>query len=89
MPSPSDTPGRSSEDRVVAVVFSAILILGGAWLIAKGIRGLEDGVARVTGGSIKAGPLSPVQAIVGGALLSLLGFYFAGLALRKKKGSEQ
>ena len=82
---PPASPGsRDPEQWIGAAAISAILLIGGAFLVFKGVRGVEEGAVRVTSGSMKAGPLSPTQAIVGGACAFALGLYVGQLARRKK-----
>lgn len=85
---PLDPRSRDPEQWIIAAVISILLLIGGAVLIVKGVRGAEEGALLVTRGSIKAGPLSPVHAIVGGGAAFALGLYVGRIARKKKREIE-
>jgi len=61
------------------------MVICGPVLIIRGIRGLADGAAYVTAGGMKSGPLSPLQAIIGGVGFLVIGFIAGRVAFKKKE----
>ena len=88
MNSPLNPRSRDTEQWIVAPAISILLLIGGAVLIVKGVRGAEEGALLVTRGSMKAGTLSPVHAIVAGGAAFALGLYVGRIARRKKREIE-
>ena len=78
-------PGIPKEEKKTADrILSAAWIVLGLFAVIRGIIGIAEGVRYISAGSYKAGPSTPVQAIMVGLLFIIGGFYSLRAPFRKR-----